>query len=106
MKITIAKKENHLLSRVDVSGMIDFEGAVPSNAQLTEALAKELNAGSELIVIKKIGTVFSHQKAKFNAVAYVNAEAKKKIEPPLKQPKKAGEGKAKGGKEESAPAKK
>lgn len=103
MEVTITqKKENNLLNRMELNGTIDFEGAVPSNVQLTEALAKELNASKELIVIKKISTIFSHQKAKFKAVAYASAEARKKIEPAVKQPKKAGEDKSGKVKKESA----
>lgn len=106
MEVTITeKKENSLLNRIELNGTLDFEGAVPSNVQLTEALAKELNADKEFIVIKKISTIFSHQKAKFRAVAYANAEAKKKIEPAAKEPKKAGEGKSGKKKKEEAPAK-
>ena len=43
MQLTLEnKKVNALLKRLEVNGKINFEGATPSNVQLTEALAKEI----------------------------------------------------------------
>ncbi len=87
MHITITeKKDNPFLKRVELKGNLVFEGATPSNAQVGEALAKELKAAStELVVMKHIYTRFSHQEAEFTAVAYYTPEAKKLTE---KLPKK------------------
>ena len=81
MKITITEKnENKLLNRVEVKGKLEFEKDTPSNAQLTEVLAKELKTEVNLIVIKNIYTQFGKQDADFFALVYDNLEAKNKIQ--------------------------
>jgi small subunit ribosomal protein S24e len=97
MEFTITKKvENTLLSRVEVEGELAFEGATPSNADVAAALCKNLSCETNLVVIKQISGVFSHQKASFRAVVYQNMEAKMKFEMNTKHlKKKAEEAKAK-----------
>jgi len=82
MQITIQeKKNNSFLKRTEVKGQVSFEGATPSNAQISEAVAKELHAKeADLVVVKHIYTAFSRREAKFEAVVYDNAEAKKLTE--------------------------
>ena len=96
MKITITKKdENKLLGRVEVEGEITFDKVTPSNQEVGEYLAKELNAKRELIVIKGIHTIFSTKSAKFTAVAYQSQETKDKYEVMTKHLRKKAEEKAK-----------
>ena len=96
MKIEIKEKnENPLLSRVEVKGSIEFEGATPSNMELIEILAKELKKDSNLIVVKNIYTQFSQQKAEFLAFVYNDLEAISKIEKVTKHLKKKAEEAAK-----------
>jgi len=89
MKVTIQEKnDNPLLGRLEVSGVLEFEGATPSNAQLAEALAKELKKELGLVVVKSIYTRFGHQNAEFTAVIYNDEAAKDKIEMLTKHIKK------------------
>ena len=77
MKVIIEeKRENPLLQRTEVEGTITFEGVTPSNAEVTEALAKELKSDITSLVVKQISTKFGHQQAHFIAVSYANVEAK------------------------------
>jgi small subunit ribosomal protein S24e len=76
MNITILeKKESPLLKRREVSGEVSFEKATPSNKDLSESLAKQLNTSADLIIVKNIYTRFGQQKAKFLAMAYDNKDA-------------------------------
>lgn len=85
------KKDNIFLKRLEVSGTVTFEGATSSNAQLSEALAKEFKKDMALVVIKSIYTAFSHQEAKFSAVLYNTIEAKNTTEKMTKHMKKKAE---------------
>ena len=81
MDLTIENKfDNQLLGRVDVTGNISFTGATPSNADLAAAIAKDLKAQEDLIVIKQIKTKFSSQSAQFSAVSYKDLASKQKFE--------------------------
>lgn len=78
MNISILeKKESPLLKRREVSGEITFEKATPSNKEVAESLAKQLNTSADLIIMKNIYTRFGQQKAKFLAMAYDNKDAQK-----------------------------
>lgn len=79
MNIT-SKKENLLLERLEVEGTIEFEGATPSNAQVTEEVAKQLHQDPATVAVKHIYTQFGQRQAKFTACAYSTPEARKKIE--------------------------
>jgi ribosomal protein S24E len=90
MKLTIIEnKENLLLKRNELSGTLEFEGATPSNSNVSSTLAQELKKDLKLIIVKHIYTNFSHQTAKFDAIVYENVEAKNKFEIVTKHMKKA-----------------
>lgn len=81
MKITIQeKKENKMINRLEVKGVISFHGATPSNHDVISMLAKELGCDASLIVMKNIHNNFSRQEAKFSAVAYKDANTRKTTE--------------------------
>ena len=81
MNLTInQQKENKLLQRKEVLLTLVFQGATPSNTQVTELVAKEFSCAPEQVVIKHIKTGFGHQTANVHAAVYESAEAKKKIE--------------------------
>ena len=81
MNLTITQqKENKLLQRKEVTATVTFQGATPSNAQVTELLAKETGVAPEQVVIKNIKTRCGHQTADVRCVAYPSAEAKQKVE--------------------------
>ncbi len=82
MQVNIQEKKNNpFLKRVEVTGKITFEGATPSNAQLSEVIAKEMKAkAAECVVIKHIYSVFSGREADFEALVYDTVEARKGTE--------------------------
>ncbi len=79
MNIT-SKKENVLLERTEVEGTIEFEGATPSNAQVTEEVAKQMHHDPATVAVQHIYTQFGHGQAKFTARVYASPEARKKVE--------------------------
>jgi ribosomal protein S24E len=96
VKITIKeKKENHFLKRIEIKGEVAFENATLSNAQLIEALARELSKEAELIVVKNIYTKFGRKEADFTAVIYGTKEGRMHTEkkaPHEKKKEKAAAG--------------
>ena len=81
MNLTInEQKENKLLQRKEVVATLVFQGATPSNAQITELVAKECSCAPELVVVRHIKTRFGHQTADVHGVVYASAEAKKRTE--------------------------
>jgi small subunit ribosomal protein S24e len=106
MNITITNKnENPLLHRVEVQGVVAFEGATPSNAQMTEAVASQLKTDVSQVVLRHIYNTFSKNEAKFEAVAYNSADARKKAERLTPQQKKKLEEEMKKAAEEKKKAK-
>lgn len=94
MNIT-SKKENPLLGRTEVEGTIEFKGATPSKAQVTEEIAQQLHQDPAVVAVKHIYTQFGHLQAKFTARVYASLEARKKVEVlPSHLKKKAGGNKA------------
>ena len=82
------KKENSLLNRVEVRGVIKFEGATPSNSDVAMEIAKEMKSDPSLIVMKHVYTKFSNQEAVFHALVYRDIEARAKAEKVTKHMKK------------------
>ena len=107
MNITITNKhENPLLHRVEVHGVVAFEGtATPSNAQVVEALASQLKADASQIVLRHIYNKYSKHEADFEAVAYASVEARGKAERLAPQQKKKMEEEKKKAVEERKKAK-
>jgi len=90
LKIT-ERKEEPLLSRVNLTGEIIFEAATPSYDEVKKKISSSLNCDEKLIVIKNIYAKFGIKKADFLAYIYNNEESMKKIEPKPKEKKKAQE---------------
>lgn len=78
------QKPNPLLKRKELSGTLAFEGATPSNKQLTEELAKKLSVSADTIVVKNILGAFGGIKADFKAYVYDSKEQLDKVEPKKK----------------------
>lgn len=87
MKIEIKnKKDNPLLSRIEVSGIVTFEGATPSNEQLTQSIASQMKADASVVKMKKIRNTLGSHQASFTAFVYKSKEELDRIEPkPKKQ---------------------
>ncbi len=96
MNLAISEqKENSLLQRTEVKGIITFDGATPSAHDVTEALAKSFTDDVLLVVVKKIHTIFGQQKAAVTAVVYDSADARKRGEVMTKHLRKKAEEEAK-----------
>ena len=84
----IEKKEQPMLSRIEVKGKLEFEGATPSADEVRKQLSSELKVDEKLIAVKNIFTHFGVRGADLTAYAYLNEEDMKKLEPKPKE--KAG----------------
>lgn len=101
MSSKIVKEEvSKLLHRTDVSLHVEYDKNVLSKADAQKIVAKEKKVDESLVVVKKIAPVYGHRKAVIIASVYDSAEALKKVEPPKKEKKVAGEA------PKAAPAKK
>ncbi len=106
MNITINNKhDNPLLNRVEVEGVVAFDGATPTNVQVVEALAHQLKADPSTIVLRHIYNKYSKHEAKFEGVVYPSAEARQKVERLTPQQKKKQEEEMKKAAEEKKKAK-
>lgn len=87
MKLEIKnKKDNPLLSRIEVSGVLTFEGATPSNEQVAQGIASQLKVEPAVVKMKKITTGVGSNQADFTAFVYSSKEELDRIEPkPKKQ---------------------
>lgn len=88
------KKENILLSRIEVEADLSFEkGATPSTEDVKKELSKALEVEADLIAIKKIDGSFGNTQAKISAYQYLSKDDLKNIEPKekKKEEKKAEE---------------
>jgi ribosomal protein S24E len=96
----IDKNEQPMLSRIEITGKLEFQGATPSTADVKKQLSSELKVGEDLIVVKNIATHFGSETADLTAYAYLNKEDMGKIEPKPKEKKaKPGAKPAEGAKE-------
>ncbi|RJQ21865.1 30S ribosomal protein S24e [Candidatus Woesearchaeota archaeon] len=84
LNITTEKK-NSLLGRTEVYGTVTFEGATPSNAQVSEALAKKYGKDTDTVVVKHILGKFGGITATFEADVYDTKEQLLKTEPKKKE---------------------
>ena len=79
MELTITqRKENKLLSRWEVSGIVTFDGPTCTNSHVTELVATEFKSGPEQVVVQQIQTIFGRRQAQFSALVYSTKEAKQK----------------------------
>jgi len=76
----ISKQENQLLERIEVEGLVTFEGATPSVAGLTAEVAQHLHHEPAAVAIQHIYTRFGQTQARFTARLYPSPEVRKKIE--------------------------
>lgn len=88
MKIEIAsRKEKPLLNRAELALDVTFQGATPSKADLRKSIAAAVKGAEELLVIRKVGTLFGASRAKVSALLYADADSLKRYEPAEKKPK-------------------
>lgn len=86
MKIEITEqKDNLLLSRKEIKGVLTFDKSTPSNMDLEAALAKQFNVEKACVRAKKISTHYGQTKADFLVFIYDSKEALEKVEPAPKK---------------------
>ena len=98
MNTNILKQEKHpLLSRIEISAKVEFNGSTPSRDDITKSIATKLKQKEELIVIKHIYNDFGAQEAEIEAFIYddkkvmsvLEKEKKKKDIKSAKKPEEA-----------------
>ncbi len=88
MELNIShKKENPLLNRMEIDSEVVYDAVTPNYNELLDSLSSKLNKPRELIVIKKVKTLFGEKKADVLAYLYHDAESLTKIEPKKKEKK-------------------
>ncbi len=90
------ERENMLLNRRELNGLILFEGATPSRYEMKLGLAKQLKIDPELVVIKKVRNVFGERQVLFRAYVYKSKKALENISKVLLKKSKAPEKKEEG----------
>lgn len=74
------------MSRIEIKGIVIFEGATPSNEQLAQNLASQLKVDASVVKMKNIYTGFGERQAEFLAFVYKSKADLDKVEPkPKKQ---------------------
>ena len=110
------KKDESLLSRINIKAEATFQGVTPSKEELQKQIASSLKVDEKLIVIKNVKTFFGQEKVRITAFQYESEGALKNIEPKKKEKaekkedeaapaetKKPAAGAPKGEKKEEAP---
>ena len=89
MKIDIQKeRETPLLGRKRITAVIENEGPTPSRLDLQDALAKQLKAKRDLVIIKHVYSRFGEQNVKVIAHVYDKPENLSVVENKYVQKKK------------------
>ena len=83
-----ARKENNFLKRVEIEGLVNFNGSTPQNQEIIQQLAKKYNTDPAMIVLKHIYTSFGHKRAIIQALIYADATARRNAERVSKSKKK------------------
>lgn len=81
------EKENKLLNRTELKGMIVFSGVTPSNVDVVKEIAKKKDCGEDVVAIKGMYTKFGTQTASFSAFIYKTKEELLSTEPKKKEKK-------------------
>lgn len=81
------KKDESLLSRVEVRAEATFQGVTPSKVELKKQIASSLKVDEKLIVVKNVKTFFGKEKVVVIALKYEDEDALKRTEPKSKAKK-------------------
>jgi len=76
----ITKKENPLLHRTEVSAILCFEGATPSNPDVKKKLGEKVGVDANFCIVKHVYTRFGETCADVLMFAYDSKENMMKIE--------------------------
>ncbi len=75
------EKEMRLLKRKDYTARVFHDGPTPSRDKIVDALAKQLRAKRELLVVRKIGAEFGSPSSVVEASVYADEESLGRFEP-------------------------
>lgn len=86
------ERENKLLHRKEVKGLLTYEKETPAREQLQLNLASHYGADKELVVIEQVCNIFGARQAKIYLKVYDKLENLNAYEkaPKKKEPKAAG----------------
>lgn len=74
------QKENALLSRNEVIGKLQFEGATPSRKDIQKVVAKKLKAKEAMVIIQQVLVEYGTSFAKVTAFVYSDETAMNRLE--------------------------
>ncbi len=91
MKLEIKnKKDNTLLKRSEVVGIVKFDQTTPNNDEIKKAIAQAIKCDEKLVAIKHIYTGFGKREASVEAYCYQDEAALKLLEN-IKEKKEAAQ---------------
>ncbi len=76
----LTKEAKPLLNLTEVEARITFEGATPSKEVVHAALAKELKAKPELVIVREVATDYGNQSGKVQAMVYKDRKSLELLE--------------------------
>lgn len=76
----VSKKENKLLERIEINGLIKYESNVPTRNDVRSHLAKLFECDEDLVIVKKIEPKYGLHEAKLEANIYKDSSLIKKLE--------------------------
>ncbi|MGB9631059.1 MAG: 30S ribosomal protein S24e [Candidatus Methanodesulfokora sp.] len=79
--LSMEKRENKLLNRVEVIARVGFPGGTPKRAEIREEISKRLGKPVDLVFIRKIITEYGKREALVTATVYNRKEDALKFEP-------------------------
>jgi ribosomal protein S24E len=93
--LSMEKRENKLLNRIEVIARVEFPGGTPRRAELREEISKRLGKPVDLVFIRKILTEYGKREALVTATVYNRKEDALKFEPAhiIKRNEEGGKGK-------------
>lgn len=103
MNITITeKKDNRLMERWEVQGVVTFEQATPANKEFVHYIGEHFQVDPAQVIMKGVHTKYGHRQASFQALVYHSAAALQATEPMTAHLKKKREEQKKSEKKEEA----
>ncbi len=90
MKLEIKSETNNpLIGRKEIRGILVFDKATPSNAEVKKEIAVKLGVPENMIVNKHVCTRYGEPSAEFLAYVYDSRENLARYEPKTKKQKEA-----------------
>ena len=82
MELTVQdERDMTLMGRKDYTVRAHYEGATPPRAKLRDALAKQVKAKDDLVILRRIRPVFGDSASVIEASVYADQDSLEKYEP-------------------------